>query len=150
MAFMAFMALAAAGGCTESQSGLKDGYYSSEAADFDSEGWKDYLTIYVNNGQITIVEFDARNLSGLRRSWDMDRQLAWNSAHGVRPSNYLLSYQEALLTNQDPRKIQPLPGGRNMYEVFTSLAEAAIAQARAGEERVAFVRLPERRHPDEL
>jgi major membrane immunogen (membrane-anchored lipoprotein) len=117
---------------------------------FDQEGWKDYLTIYVNNGQITIVEYDARNLSGFRRSWDMDRMLAWNSTHGVRPSRYLLSYQNALLTLQDPRRIQPLPGGRNMYESFTALAEAAIGRSRSGESQVAFVRLQEKRHPGEL
>jgi major membrane immunogen (membrane-anchored lipoprotein) len=146
----AFIAAAILPGCRERGATLHDGYYSSEAMSFDREGWKDYLTIYVNNGQITIVEYDARNLSGFRRSWDMDRMLAWNSTHGVRPSRYLLSYQNALLTLQDPRRIQPLPGGRNMYEAFTALAEAAIARARAGDGQVAFVRLLEKRHPGEL
>ncbi|MDR1312326.1 MAG: FMN-binding protein [Deltaproteobacteria bacterium] len=146
----AALALAFAGGCRERTTSLHDGYYSSESMSYDQEGWKDYLTIYVNNGQITIVEYDARNLSGFRRSWDMDRMLAWNSSHGVRPTRYLLSYQNALLTLQDPRRIQPLPGGRNMYETFTSLAEAAIARSRSGDNQVAFVRLQQKRYPGEL
>jgi major membrane immunogen (membrane-anchored lipoprotein) len=103
----------------------------------------------VNNGQITICEFDARNLSGFRRSWDMDYMLGWQSASGsgVRLSNYIISYQNSLVTLQDPRKIQPIPGSRNVHDVFVNLAENAIAQAKSGKRGVVFVKLPEKLYP---
>jgi major membrane immunogen (membrane-anchored lipoprotein) len=129
---------------------LRDGYYSAEARDYDRDGWKDYLTIYVNNGQITIAEYDSRNLSGFRRSWDLDHVLEWSRRHGVRPGSVMISYQNSLLTLQDPSRVQPIPGGRNMYLSFTSLAAAAIEQSRNGERQVAYVALPEREYPDEL
>jgi major membrane immunogen (membrane-anchored lipoprotein) len=137
-------------GCREETRGLYDGYYTAEAMAYDRDGWKDYLTIYVNNGQITIVEYDSTNLSGFRRSWDMDRTLDWHGRHGQRPGSFVLSYRNALLALQDPSRIQPLQGGRNMHEAFTALAAAAIGRARTGDGQVAFVRLPHKRHPDEL
>ncbi|MDR3153444.1 MAG: hypothetical protein LBW85_04030, partial [Deltaproteobacteria bacterium] len=149
LAAAALCSLALAG-CAERRKALNDGYYSSEAKAFDEDGWKDYLTIYVNNGQITIVEYDAKNLSGFRRSWDMELTASWNASHKVRPGQLFLSYQNALVTLQDPAKIQPLPEGRNMHEAFTTLAAAAIERAKAGDRQIAFVTLPPKRYPGEL
>ncbi|MDR1165111.1 MAG: FMN-binding protein [Deltaproteobacteria bacterium] len=137
-------------GCAEPVNRLHDGYFTAEAQNYDEEGWKNYLTIYVNNGQITIVEFDAANVSGFRRSWDMDYALEWNSRQGTRPGKYHLSYQNSLLTLQDPAKIQPLPGGRNMHLIFTKLATSAIERAQKGDKSVAFIQLPDKPYPDDI
>ena len=147
------LCLAFLSSCAEEGVGLADGYFTAESMSYNDGGWKDYITIFLNNGQITVAEYDARTMSGFRRSWDMDHMQGYRHAGAVgedRISNYIISYQNSLVTLQNPDKIQPLPGSRNMHEVFTILAKNAIAQAQKGESGVAFVRLPTGRFPDEL
>ncbi|MDR2460219.1 MAG: FMN-binding protein [Deltaproteobacteria bacterium] len=139
-----------ASSCTKKSNKLADGYYTAESMAYDEDGWKDYLTIYVNNGQITIAEYDARNMSGFRRSWDMDYMYAWHSIIGTRPESIVSSYQNSLITLQDPYKIQSKPGARNMHANFVSLAQSALEQAKMGNAAVAFVRLPPKQYPDDL
>ncbi|MDR2350567.1 MAG: hypothetical protein LBF41_08135 [Deltaproteobacteria bacterium] len=129
--------------CSGSKNELKDGYFTAEAMDYDAGGWKDYLTVYVNNGKITIVEFDAKNKSGFRRSWDMDYLLDWQSANGVNLANYVIAYQKSLVTLQNPKSVNPVPGSGELHRVFTALAEKAIARAREGKSDVGYVKLPQ-------
>jgi major membrane immunogen (membrane-anchored lipoprotein) len=136
--------------CSEERNALADGYFTAESMNYDGDGWKDYLTIYVNNGQITVAEYDARNMSGFRRSWDMDYLQGLRPFGRDRLSNYIISYQNSLVTLQNPEKIQPIPGTRNMHEVFTILAQNAINQAQKGKRGVVFVKLPDEQYPDDL
>jgi major membrane immunogen (membrane-anchored lipoprotein) len=129
---------------------LSDGYFTAEAMDYNLEGWKDYLTIYVNNGQITIAEYDAKNMSGFRRSWDLDYLLEWHSKTGVPVTNYVFSYQNSLVTLQNPEAIQAIPGSRNMRDIFAALASRAIIQSKIGQKGVAYVKLPDKEYPNEL
>ncbi|MDL2248266.1 FMN-binding protein [Tyzzerella sp. OttesenSCG-928-J15] len=47
-------------GCSASGSkAYNDGYYYSEAADFGSSGWKEYVEITIENGEITDINWDA-------------------------------------------------------------------------------------------
>lgn len=46
---------AAMTGCGE-KGGIKDGYYTAQAAEF-SHGWKEYVTIMVKGGSIVSVEY---------------------------------------------------------------------------------------------
>jgi major membrane immunogen (membrane-anchored lipoprotein) len=142
--------LFAAAGCREDDNILHDGFYTAEADAFGEDGWKDYLTIYVNNGQITIVEFDAFNLSGFRRSWDMEYQLRANVKFGPRVAHSHLSYQSALLTLQDAGRVQPLSGAKRMHQIFTALADGAIRNSRANDKSIAYVKLPENAFENDL
>lgn len=137
-------------GCSEEKNTLTDGYFTAESFYYNEDGWKDYLTIYVNNGHITIVEFDATNRSGFRRSWDMDYMVDWYANHDIRPGKYPLSYQNSLLTLQDPNKVQALPGGRNMHQVFTILANHAIDHSKRGDRSVAFPQLGPKEYPGDI
>jgi major membrane immunogen (membrane-anchored lipoprotein) len=142
---LALFALVPLSSCSEEKNSLSDGYFTAESMNYDSEGWKAYLTIYVSNGQITVAEFDARNMSGFRRSWDMDYLQDFRSLGGERLNNHIIAYQSSLVTSQNPDKIQPIPGSGNIYEVFTILAQNAIAQAQKGRRGVVFVKLPTER-----
>ena len=143
-AVWAWAVLAAAGptACsTDASKLMEDGYYTAEAFGFDAQGWKEFLTIYISDDRIVIAEYDAKNASGFLRSWDMADMRAMNAALGTYHNKYARAYTMALLNRQDPDQIQPLPGAAHAHRPFQRLAEAALAQARAGDKRVAFVDL---------
>ena len=134
---------AALGGCSSNTPTLKDGYYSAEAAAFDSQGWKEYISIYVNEDKIVTAEYNAKNASGFLRSWDMDNMRRINAETGVYPNKYARAYTEALLNRQNPAHINAMPGAGRALKSFQLLAEAAIARARGGDKTVAVVELPD-------
>ena len=50
-----------------SPTGLQDGYYTAQAAEFNF-GWKEYITILVKGGRIISVEYNAENARGFIKS----------------------------------------------------------------------------------
>jgi major membrane immunogen (membrane-anchored lipoprotein) len=121
---------------------LQDGYYMAIAAEYDPYGWKEYVTIYVNNDVIASVEFNARNSSGFVKSWDMDYMRQMNATDGTYPNEYSRSYVGSLLDRQDPARIDVITGATYSHNSFQLLAQAAIEKAKAGDIEVAVVELP--------
>jgi major membrane immunogen (membrane-anchored lipoprotein) len=119
------------------------GYYMAEAKDFDSHGWKEYVSVFINNNQIISVEYNAKNAAGFIKSWDMDYMRTMNSVSGTYPNEYTRFYAGALLESQDPDRVDALSGATNSYRSFKLLAKAAIAQARVGDKSVSFIDIPE-------
>jgi major membrane immunogen (membrane-anchored lipoprotein) len=121
---------------------LADGYYTAEAAAYDDYGWKEYITIYVDNGNISTVEYNAKNPSGFLKSWDMDYMRHMGAKSGTYPTAYGREYSAALLRLQGPEGIDVLTGATYSYNTFKILAATAISQARANNKTVALVELP--------
>jgi len=120
---------------------FKDGYYSAEAADYDSYDWKEFILIYVNNGNIVTVEYNAKNSSGFIKSWDPEYMRVMNASSGTYPNKYARIYTTALLHVQDPALVDVVSGATHSYYSFIQLAEAALEQARQGTKQIAFVKL---------
>jgi major membrane immunogen (membrane-anchored lipoprotein) len=114
------------------------------AQDFDADGWKDYLTIFINNGLITTAEFNAINENGLLRSWDMDYLSRIHIKGQLNPNHYPRQYCSFLINLQDPGKVRPLEGGRRSHEIFVLLSKAAISYSRLGVNDIALVEIPAR------
>lgn len=129
--------------CAQESSRMQDGYYTSEAASFNSHGWKEYLTIYVSDNKIVTVEYGAYNASGFLKSWDMDYMRNMNRLDGTYPNEYSRTYRIALLNWQTPDGIDAMTGATDSHDSFQLLTEAVIAQARAGNKQVALIELPE-------
>ncbi|MDR1651059.1 MAG: FMN-binding protein [Synergistaceae bacterium] len=121
---------------------LRDGYYTAEAAEY-IHGWKEFITIYVNNGRIVTAEYNAKNRSGLIKSWDMDYMRVMNETDGNYPNRYARGYASALIANQSTERIDAMSGATESYRSFMLLADAVITQAKAGDKSVAFVNVPE-------
>jgi major membrane immunogen (membrane-anchored lipoprotein) len=141
---MSLLLIAACSGGAESPGGekLADGYYTAEAASYDRYGWKEYLTIFVDNSRIVTVEYNAKNASGFLKSWDMDYMRLMGSQAKTYPTAYSREYSAALLRLQGPEGIDALTGATDSYRSFKILAATAIAQARANDTNVALVELP--------
>lgn len=130
--------------CSQTQSGkMQDGYYTAEFASFDAHGWKEFITIYVNNNKIVTVDYNAKNASGFIKSWDMDYMRTMNATDGTYPNKYTRAYAVALLNKQNPEGVDVISGATHSYTSFQLLAEAAISQAKVGDKSVAFIKLPE-------
>ena len=142
MAFVLGLVLAAVlGSCSAAGYPLKDGYYSAEAAEFDSYGWKEYVTICVSSGQIILVEYNAFNKSGFLKSWDMNYMRVMNASDGTYPNVYTRYYGGRLLSQQGTEDIHYLSGATHSYYSFMQLAEAALVKARQGNAETSLVRL---------
>ena len=79
--------------------GLQDGYYTAQAAEF-SHGWKEYITILVRDGSIISVEYNAENASGFIKSWDNAYMQTMLHAQGTYPNEYTRYYANQLLEGQ--------------------------------------------------
>lgn len=129
--------------CANDASGLHAGYYSAEAAAFDSYGWKEYITIYVSDNTIVTVEYNARNASGFIKSWDSDYMRRMMAEDGTYPNEYTRAYSVSLLNWQDPGNIDAISGATHSYHTFKLLAEAAIGRSKTGDKQMALVEIPE-------
>jgi len=119
---------------------LQDGYYTAEEAEY-YQGWKEFITIYVNNGRIVTADFDGRNSSGFVKSWDMDYMRIMTKTNGTYPNEYTRAYVSDLMTLQSTERIDAISGATGSYRSFKQLANAAIRQAKTGEGKVVFVNI---------
>ncbi|MDR3167228.1 MAG: FMN-binding protein [Treponema sp.] len=127
--------------CSRDNPPLRDGYYTAEALEFDSHGWKEFVTICVSGGKIIAVEYNAKNSSGLIKSWDMDYMRIMNAADGTYPNEYTRIYGAQLLSRQGSGEIDVLSGATNSYHSFCLLAEAVLAKSKAGDTSVALIQI---------
>jgi major membrane immunogen (membrane-anchored lipoprotein) len=123
----------------DSSNHLQNGHYTAEMADY-FHGWKEFLTIYVNNGRIVTVDYNAKNGSGFIKSWDMEYMRAMNKTDGNYPNKYSRHYTSELLARQGTEGIDAMSGATESFASFIALADAAIERAKTGDRRVAFVK----------
>lgn len=127
--------------CSQEHGVMHNGYYSAAAATFNSEGWKDFITLYIYNNKIVTVEYNARNASGLILSWDVQTMRRMKARMRIHPSRIIREYTQELLNRQSPETIRRIPGDGYFYENFTQLAAAALAHAYSGDKTLAEVPL---------
>lgn len=125
--------------CSSNGSVMQDGYYSAEMSDFDIYGWKEYITIYVRDNTIVTVDYNARNASGFIKSWDSNYMRSMSADSGTYPNEYTRAYAVSLLNWQNPADVDAVSGATHSHTTFQLLAEAVIAQAKAGNKQVAQV-----------
>ena len=118
--------------------GLQDGYYTAQAAEF-SHGWKEYITILVRGGSIISVEYNAENASGFIKSWDNAYMQTMLHAQGTYPNEYTRYYANQLLEGQGEGSIDGLAGATSSHGSFQILAQTVLEQARKGDSSIAFV-----------
>ena len=120
------------------QTGLQDGYYTAQAADF-SHGWKEYITIMVKGGSIVSVEYNAENASGFIKSWDNTYMQTMLHGTGTYPNEYTRYYAGQLLEGQGDGQIDALTGATSSYGSFQKLEAAVIEQAKTGDFSIVIV-----------
>lgn len=125
--------------CANRGSGFEDGYYSVIAQNWDDHGWKEFITICVNNGVITTVEYNAVNASGYVKSWDMDYMRLMKAVSGSYPNEYTRRYAADLIRTQGNGEIDVLTGATDSWSSFTQLSRVVLNNARQGDTAMALV-----------
>lgn len=133
---LALFSAGALTGCSPDETVMRDGYYSAEADSFNGHGWKECVTLYIHNNRIVTVEYNERNASGLIMSWDTQYLSRLKKELGVHPSRLVREYALELLNRQDPHTVRRVRNDKRFYEAFTTLASAAVSQARTGDRAV--------------
>lgn len=128
--------------CGSTQNELTDGYYTAEMSDYE-HGWKEFVTICVNNGKIAAVEFNARDASGFIKAWDMDYMKNMNSQRGTYPNAYTRAYAASLLESQDAEQIDAVTGATHSGGNFGKMASLLIEKAKAGDTSLGIVQVEE-------
>jgi len=128
------------GSCNAAGQELKDGYYSAEMKDY-TNGWKEFVTIRVSEGEIVSVEYNAKNASGFIKSWDMNYMRNMNARMGTYPNRYTRSYAAYFLEAQTPDFADTVTGASFSGRNFRAMCEALLEKARAGDTTLAIVEL---------
>ena len=126
------------GGCGKRTDSLKDGYYTAQAAEYNN-GWKEFVTLCISNGEVVSVEYNAKNASGYIKSWDMAYMRRMNSIVGTYPNQYTRKYAADFLQTGDVNQIDAIAGASTSYKSFIKLLSSALENAKAGNSEVAIV-----------
>ena len=126
------------GGCGKRTDSLKDGYYTAQAAEYN-DGWKEFVTLCISNGEVVSVEYNAKNASGYIKSWDMAYMRRMNSIVGTYPNQYTRTYAAAFLQSGNVNQIDAIAGASTSYKSFIKLAAAALENANTGKTEFAIV-----------
>ncbi len=136
----AILALACVlGGCGEKgQSGMKDGSYTAQMAEY-SHGWREYVTVTVKNGKIVSTEYNAENASGFIKSWDNIYMNEMKTVTGTYPNEYTRYYAAQLNGQEEAPEIDALAGASSSGGNFRKLSQAVVEQAVKGDSTVVLV-----------
>ena len=126
------------GGCGKRTDSLKDGSYTAQAAEYNN-GWKEFVTLCISNGEVVSVEYNAKNASGYIKSWDMAYMRRMNSIVGTYPNQYTRKYAADFLQTGDVNQIDAIAGASTSYKSFIKLLSSALENAKAGNSEVAIV-----------
>ncbi len=127
--------LAACGGSKVYQ----DGEYRAEFAKFDSYGYKDYLTLTVEDGSITKVEYNARDAEGLLRTEDEKYAQEMEAVRETYPELYTTNLINQLLEKQDIEKVDMIAGATYSSDSFKALFTALEENMQEGNTELLLV-----------
>jgi major membrane immunogen (membrane-anchored lipoprotein) len=109
---------------------------------YDEYGWKEFMTVCVNNGIISQVEFNAKDIGGFIKSWDTGYMRAMKAASGTYPNEYSRFFSSQFMKNQNADSIDALAGATDSRNNFILLARAVLKSAKSGAAPVVVVPVP--------
>ncbi len=113
---------------------LQDGTYSLTETNFDENGWKMFITITVEDGKISDVDYNYENKEGTLKTDDKDYQNNMKEKAGVGPQEYVPRLSEQLTEKQDAKLVDIVTGATHSSEKFINYAQQLIQKAQAGDE----------------
>lgn len=128
------------GGCGASgnQAMIQDGTYTAQMSDY-SHGWREYVTITVENGVIVTAEYNAENVTGFIKSWDNAYMYNMKSVTGTYPNEYTRYYAAQLIGQTEAPEIDALTGASSSGANFVRLSQAVVEKAIQGDSTIALV-----------
>ena len=122
---------------------LQDGLFYAEAQQFDSNGYKEYVALYISGGRIVWVNWNAANEDGTQSKKEAGDSYGLKSASGIGAEwyqqaeafeQYVIEHQGVEgLTTGDDGKTDAISGCTIAVSGAKTLTEQIITQARAAE-----------------
>ena len=142
LALTAVFAMGAFTGCSEEQirsAKFTDGTYRAEFAQFDANGWKDYVEVTVVEGQLDQVVFDSVDEKGNLKSEDASYKAEMEQMVGTYPAKYNKDLINQFLESGKITAVDIVAGATESTGNFKTLIIEAMENATTGNTEVEIV-----------
>ena len=126
----------------EEATGLTDGTYRAEYDKEDSRGWKAFVEVTVEGGQMTTVNFDYINADGAFKSEDADYNAKMKDVTGTNPAEFKVALADSLIATQNPAEVDAVTGATSSSDEFITFTTALMEQMQAGNTDVLVLAAP--------
>lgn len=124
----------------DSFNNLKDGTYRAEYENFDAYGWKDYIEITVEDGQISQLVFDAVNMEGdALKSEDESYKNEMELIVGTYPAKYNKDLINQFLESGKISAVDVVAGATQSTGSFKTLLTNIIGNVQNGDTTTVIV-----------
>lgn len=125
---------------TDTFNNLQDGTYRAEYKNFDVYGWKDYIEITVEEGEITGLVFDAVNMEdGSLKSEDESYKSEMELIVGTYPAKYNADLINQFLESGKISAVDVVAGATQSTGSFKTLLTSIVPNVRNGDTTLVLV-----------
>ena len=123
-------------------SDYKDGIYKVQGSEFDAQGWKPFLEVTFDKGEVTEVNFDHINKDdgSLKSENDFYNTLMMSKV-GMNPKIFVKEFAIELIIEQSPDEIDGVSGATHSADEFKVLAERIFDKAKTGDTKSETINL---------
>ena len=127
--------------CSEASfTNLQDGTYRAEYKNFDVYGWKDYIEVTVENGEISELVFDAINIEdGSLKSEDENYKSEMEPIGGTYPAKYNADLINQFLESGKISAVDVVAGATQSTGSFKTLLTNIVPNIKEGNTEIVLV-----------
>ena len=127
--------------CSEASfTNLQDGTYRAEYKNFDVYGWKDYIEVTVENGEISELVFDAVNIEdGSLKSEDENYKSEMEPIVGTYPAKYNTDLINQFLESGKISAVDVVAGATQSTGSFKTLLTNIVPNIKEGNIEIVLV-----------
>lgn len=127
--------------CSEASfTNLQDGTYRAEYKNFDVYGWKDYIEVTVENGEISELVFDAINIEdGSLKSEDENYKSEMEPIVGTYPAKYNADLINQFLESGKISAVDVVAGATQSTGSFKTLLTNIVPNIKEGNTEIVLV-----------
>ena len=127
--------------CSEASfTNLQDGTYRAEYKNFDVYGWKDYIEVTVENGEISELVFDAVNIEdGSLKSEDENYKSEMEPIVGTYPAKYNADLINQFLESGKISAVDVVAGATQSTCSFKTLLTNIVPNIKEGNTEIVLV-----------
>ncbi len=140
---LCFVAIFSFTACGDTKVSFEDGEYRTEFEEFDALGWKDYVIVTVEDGELVEVIFDSVDEEGTLKSEDegYKAQMEANDI-GTYPAKYNQDLINQFLETHSVESVDTVAGATMATNSFKALMLETLSNAYMGEVEVSVIAVP--------
>ncbi len=118
---------------------LIDGTYRVEFTEYDGLGWKDYIEVTVEEGDLSQVIFDSVSEEGDLKSEDEGYKAQMDAAYGTYPAKYNQDLINQFLAEKTVENVDVVANATEATDSFKALATQAMLNAYEGKTETSYI-----------